>query len=148
MRAYWTRIWVVQELASFRRSRKSCLFQFDTRSVSFKMLQTFITGFLHNVPCNRGDPIMKPRGMHTLSSAASSMPFLEVLWESALLQSTDSRDRIYGVRSISPQFYRDVIKIDCKLSFERLCSKFMMHYIKKGAKLGSSLPLQQVRYQG
>lgn len=134
-RAYWTRAWVVQELASARRSRKRCTFRCGNWTVSYNVLRNFMTSFLRNVLFTGSDAVLKPKRMLTLSSSASHMPFLEVLWESALLQSTDPRDRIYGIRGISPQFYRDTIKADYSLEFPRLCSKFMTHHIKKERSL-------------
>jgi hypothetical protein len=134
-RPYWTRAWVVQELASARRSKHRCMFHCGSRSVSYNVCHKFLTSFISRVLVIEDDPGMQPRRMFTLSSSASHMPFLEVLCESAFLESTDPRDRIYGIRGISPQFYRDTIRVDYNIEFHRLCSKFMMHYITKERNL-------------
>ncbi|KAH8816670.1 hypothetical protein F5884DRAFT_776959 [Xylogone sp. PMI_703] len=134
-RPYWSRAWVVQELASARRSRSRCTFRCGSRTVSYNVFQKFLSGFLSKVFFTKGDPVLEARRMLTLSSSGSRVPFLEVLWESAHLKSTDPRDRIYGIRGICPQYYRDTIKVDYSLEFHKLCSRFMAYHIKKERSL-------------
>jgi hypothetical protein len=131
-RAYWTRAWVVQELASACRS---CTFCCGTKSAAYDVFKRFLSSFLRDVLFTTCDPILGPRRMLTLSSSSSRMPFLEVLWESALLQSTDPRDRIYGIRGISPKFYKDTIKVDYSIEFQKLCRRFVIHHVKKERRL-------------
>ncbi|KAF4610417.1 hypothetical protein G7Y89_g15702 [Cudoniella acicularis] len=134
-RSYWSRVWVVQELASSVRSRHRCIFHCGSKTVSYNVMRKFLTCLFKKVLVLGTDSVLNPRRMITLSSSSSRMSILEILWDSALLQSTDPRDRIYGIRGISPQYYQDTIKVDYTINFSTLCRKFMTYNIKKERSL-------------
>lgn len=130
-RPYWNRVWVVQELASAYRRGHRCIFRCGTKSVSFDMLRGFLEDFLDHVLFAESDAVLCPRRLITLSTSSSYMPFLEILWVSAPLKSSNPQDRIYGIRGISPQFYQDTIKVDYDLDFHDLYSSVMAYHIEE-----------------
>ncbi|KAI1843968.1 hypothetical protein JX266_009834 [Neoarthrinium moseri] len=134
-RPYWGRVWVVQELASAYRSNGRCYMRCGHRSVSFEQFRYFLGEYLANHIYTQGDSVLGPKHLTNLSIAHGEKSFLEILSESAFLASTDPRDRIYGIRGISPEFYRSKIPVDYQISFHELCRRVIFEYIKKEKNL-------------
>lgn len=135
-RPYWGRVWVVQELASAHRSDGKCSIRCGHQSVSFAQFRHFLSKFLAEQLYTKDDSVLGPKHLTNLSVAHEEKSFLEILSESASLQSTDPRDRIYGIRGILPEFYRHKIKVDYQLEFQDLCKSVISTYIKKEKNLG------------
>jgi hypothetical protein len=57
------------------------------------------------------------------------------LWESASFDASEDVDRIYGIRGVSPKFYRDNIVVDYAIDHERLMRKVMTLLINKDRSL-------------
>ncbi|KAK9413776.1 hypothetical protein SUNI508_11594 [Seiridium unicorne] len=134
-RPYWGRVWVVQELASAHRSGGKCIIKCGHQFVSFDQFRCFLGRFLADQFYTGVDSVRRPKHLINLSIAHEKKSFLEILSESASLEATDPRDRIYGIRGISPEFYRNRIPVDYQISFQELCKKVIAAYIKKEKKL-------------
>jgi hypothetical protein len=134
-RPYWGRVWVVQELASAYSSRGKCFIKCGNESVSFDQFRRFLGEFLANQFYTGGDNVLRPKHLTNLSVRHEGKPFLEILSESAFLESTDLRDRIYGIRGISPGFYRNKIPVDYEICFQELCKRVILEYVKKEKSL-------------
>lgn len=135
-RDYWGRVWVVQELASAHRSNGKCFIRCGHQSVSFANFRQFLTRFLNEQLYTKDDSMLGPKHLINLSTTYEGKSFLEILFQSASLHSTDPRDRIYGIRGISPEFYRNKIKVDYQIEFQQLCKTVITTYIKKEKDLG------------
>jgi len=134
-RQYWTRVWVVQELASANRTRRTCTIQCGSKSVSFSEFKSFLRAILCQLDfADLKDP-KRPGYLLSLSTQDDSRTFLDVLWQSSSLDATNDLDRIYGIRGISPKFYRDQIKVNYALEFQNLCRKVMTLMINKEENL-------------
>ncbi|KAF2805103.1 HET-domain-containing protein [Mytilinidion resinicola] len=134
-RPYWSRVWVVQELASANRSRRACTLRCGEKSVTLNQFADFLRRILRQIKISELQTIMRPRSLLSLSTQDPSKTFLHNLWESSSLLATDARDRIYGIRGISPKFYRDNIEVDYTIDFETLCRKVMALMVKKERSL-------------
>jgi hypothetical protein len=131
-RAYWGRVWVVQELSS---SRRACILRCGDKSVTLDQFREFLRGILRQIKFSDLRSMTRPRSLMALSTPDPSRTFLHVLWESSSLQSTEVLDRIYGIRGISPKFYQDNIEVDYTVDFEQLCRKIMVLMINKERSL-------------
>jgi hypothetical protein len=136
-RPYWRRVWVVQELAAANRTNRECEIRCGAESVTLKQLQEFIRRVFRLVKLRDFTPILYPRAILSLSTQDPSRTFMKVLFESASLQATHACDRIYGIRGISPKFYRDNIRVDYSkdMTFQSLSMKVITLMIKKERRL-------------
>ncbi|KAH8194128.1 hypothetical protein TruAng_011710 [Truncatella angustata] len=130
-RPYWSRIWVVQELASGYRSSGKCFIKCGHQSVPFDQFRHFLGDFLDNYFYTGYDSVLGPKFLLNLSIIPEETSFLEILSKSGALESTDKRDRVYGIRGISPEFYRTKIPVDYEIDFQELCRTVVSTYIKK-----------------
>jgi hypothetical protein len=134
-RPYWSRVWVVQELASANRTRRACTLRCGAKSVALNQLRAFMGIILRQLKFSELKAMTRPRCLISLSTQDPSRSFLDVLWESSSLLATDARDRIYGIRGISPKFYRDNIEVNYTSNYEQLCRKVMALMFNKERSL-------------
>jgi hypothetical protein len=136
-RPYWSRVWVVQELASANRPGRACTLRCGHKSVTLVQFKDFLRRILHQTKQSKLQSIMQPKSLITLSTQDSNRTFLHVLWESSFLVATNPCDKIYGIRGISPKFYRDNIAVnyDKTITFEKLSEKVLTLLIKKERSL-------------
>ncbi|CAO2649303.1 Nn.00g066880.m01.CDS01 [Neocucurbitaria sp. VM-36] len=136
-RSYWRRVWVVQELASAQRTKRACTIRCGYDSVTLDQLRNFLRRIFRQTKIPELKAMMQPKTLMSLSAQDPSRTFLQILWESASLEATNPCDRIYGVRGISPKFYRDNIEVDYSKenTFEVLSAKVMNLMIKKERSL-------------
>jgi hypothetical protein len=136
-RPYWKRVWVVQEVAAANRTDRECEIRCGAESVTLKQLHEFIRRVFVQVKPRNFTPILYPRAILFLSTHDPNRTFLEILFESASLQATYACDRIYGIRGISPKFYRDNIRVDYSkdTTFQSLSKKVMTLMIKEERRL-------------
>jgi hypothetical protein len=134
-RPYWIRVWVVQELAAAEWTRRACTIRCGTKSFTLAQLKDFVRRMFRSTNIIPSKALMRPKALLSLSTQHHNKSFLNVLWVSSGLLATEDRDRIYGIRGISPAFYRDNIDVDYTIGFERLCSRVMMLMIKKERNL-------------
>ncbi|KAF2116413.1 heterokaryon incompatibility protein-domain-containing protein [Lophiotrema nucula] len=132
---YWKRLWVVQELAAANRTRRTCTLHCGEKSVTLGQFKAFLRKMYRQIKISNLTSIMQPRTLLSLSTPDPSRPFVNVLWHSANLIASDPRDKFYGIRGISPKFYRDNIEVDYMIDFEHLCRKVMALMIKKERRL-------------
>ncbi|ETS78899.1 hypothetical protein PFICI_08752 [Pestalotiopsis fici W106-1] len=135
-REYWNRVWVIQEIAAAHRVNGKCVIRCGHKSVAFADFQSFLTRFFAEQIYTKDDSIMRPKHLVALSTAYEGKSFLQILFDSASFQSTDPRDRIYGIRGILPEFYRNRIKVDYRIGFQKLCQTVISTYIKHEKNLG------------
>lgn len=102
--------------------------------MSYTMMKTFVTSHLKRVLFLGTDGISSPRRTLTLCSSASRMTILELLGLISA-RSTDSRDRIYGMRGTCPKYYKDTMNVDYTIDFPTLCRRFMSNNMKKEKNL-------------
>ena len=133
-RDYWTRVWMVQELAAHNRTRRACTLRCGNKSTTLGQFRSFMQMILRmNFPDLKG--ITRPKYLLSLGAQDDCRTFLDVLWEASRLDASCPLDRIYGIRGISPKFYRNNIKVDYKIDFERLCTNVMSLIINKERSL-------------
>lgn len=134
-RPYWSRVWVVQELAAAYRSGNKCFIKCGHHSVTFDQFRHFLGVFLANQFYTEGDSVLGPKRFFNLCIACEEKSFLHILSTSGRLKSTDPRDRVYGIRGISPRFYRLGIQVDYGIHFRELCKRVISAYLKKEKNL-------------
>lgn len=134
-RPYWSRVWVVQELASANQARRACTLRCGYKSVTLYQFKVFLGHVLRQIHISKLKDATRPRNLVSLSMQDPNRTFLDVLWQSSSLLASDERDRIYGIRGISPKFYRGVIEVDYSISYEKLCSKVMAFIVRKERSL-------------
>lgn len=134
-RPYWTRVWVVQEIASATRRGRSCTFQCGKKSITLDQLMDFLRVIYRQRNVFDLIHIRVPKDLLSLSTEDPHRTFLQVLWHSSSLQATEPLDRIYGIRGISPRYYREHIDVDYNMDFERLCRKIVVLIIKSEGNL-------------
>ena len=125
-RPYWTRVWVVQEVAAARNVVVQCGHQCLPRDVLPKILADIRESGILRVD----DHAWKPRRFLRLCAGGPNMHFSELLWESAALHATDSRDRVFGLLGIIPERYREFIVPDYSQTFHALIQEIVQLYIK------------------
>jgi hypothetical protein len=136
-RPYWSRIWVVQELAStqvmYHKIRK-CTFKCGQNTIPFGVLERFLEITLHRAWYTGADPIVAARRLVTLSRSIirdHGMQMVpQVLWDSAHLKSSNPLDRIYGIISILPAEYREILPVDYGADLPSLFTKVLEAQIK------------------
>jgi hypothetical protein len=125
-RPYWTRVWVVQEVAAARNIVVQCGHRCFPRDALTKVLADIRdSGIL-----SADDHIWKPRRLLRLCTGGPDMHLSELLWDSAGLQATDSRDRVFGLLGIIPKRYREFIVPDYSQTFHALIQEIMQLYVK------------------
>ena len=143
-RSYWTRVWVVQELAKAR------LFYFQSgySRVTLESL-SLLTNCLRKVGgLFMGEAaFQKPRRLLRLVTNEEQWNLAQLLWESAELKSSDTRDRIYGMLGLMPKNYMRHIFPDYKMSFETLAYQITRTYISVENDLNIFCHLKQFRSQ-
>ena len=137
LRPYWTRVWVVQELATTNflgpKVRK-CIFRCGQNRIPFSALERFLELTLDRTWYSGTDPIIAPRRLVSLSRSiprdASAKKVAQILWDSARLQSSDPLDRIYGIVSMLPMEYRKVLPVNYHLRLPALFANVLEAQIK------------------
>jgi hypothetical protein len=134
-RPYWSRVWVVQELAAAEWTRGACTVRCGAGSFTLAQLKDFVRRMFRSPNINHSKALMRAKALLSLSTQHHNQSFFNVLWASSGLQATEDRGRIYGIRGIPPAFYRDNIDVDYTIGFEKLCTKVMMLMITKERSL-------------
>jgi hypothetical protein len=93
-RPYWSRVWVVQELASANQARRTCTLRCGHKYVTLYQFKVFLGHILRQIHISKLKVVTLPRNMVSLSMQDPNRTFLDVFWQSSSLLASDELDRI------------------------------------------------------
>jgi hypothetical protein len=142
-RSYWTRLWIIQELALGVRGTVQCgPISFDL--VLFQKLCGY--GLMWEAFCRRVDdnaaakmftsPTMKL--VRLVDSLSPSTPLLEVMAGNPEAECGDVRDKAFGLLSLCSECCRIAIRPDYSQSLKEICEYILEHHIKRHTRTGES----------
>ncbi|KAH8589754.1 heterokaryon incompatibility protein-domain-containing protein [Bisporella sp. PMI_857] len=123
-RPYWTRVWVVQELAVARRVSFHC----GLKSVSVTAVREFLSWKRLSGFATQESSAWIPRKLLLLTTSVDSDVLL-ILRDSWHLQATQSLDKVYGLLGLFPEQFLQHLEPDYKKSFPDLMYDVVRSYL-------------------
>ncbi|KAM5359908.1 hypothetical protein ACJZ2D_014111 [Fusarium nematophilum] len=132
-RPYWTRVWVMQEVAAAKQVTLMC----GQKSLPFERLGRFLVETRKGNVHLDGAGYWRPRDMFLLAAAIrGETDPATVLRDASRLNATRSVDKIYGLFGLFPTAFRERLKLDYRKTHYTVVIDFCKTYLDVYHSLG------------
>ncbi|KAJ3453392.1 hypothetical protein MRS44_017639 [Fusarium solani] len=132
-RPYWTRVWVVQEVAA----AKDVTLMYGHKSLPFERLGRFLVETRKGNVHLDGAGYWRPRDMFLLTTAIrGETDPATVLRDASRLNATRPVDKIYGLFGLFPAAFRERLNLDYRKTYSAVLIDFCKTYLDVYRNLG------------
>ncbi|KAF8856326.1 hypothetical protein BDZ45DRAFT_791253 [Acephala macrosclerotiorum] len=139
--SYWTRLWIIQELVLASK----IVVQYSAMSFRWELLEMIFKTVVR-IPAKglelhkEDDYILLQSRMYSIcacrsthSTSATSVPLLDLFFAFQAASCMDTRDKVFGIHSLSKECCQRAVEVDYGESAPEVCDAVLEHHFRAHA---------------